>query len=254
MKAFFKFIVVLVVIALIVAGAGYAVLSFGRKANVDWEQQDLDSMMSKTGVKVSNVSDLTVENVSSGNFKVKGTRQVDTSLTSEEFSAMVASANDESGALKDFRINFLDDGELELSFKLPPNISEILEDWGVLDLLTKNDPGFTLLSITGGSVISLTDSLIKYLSNLVENKPIYARGTLEKTGYNQVSVSIEEIRVGFIPLNRSTVDTVEEKTELFVNTFITSQNGFRIEELRIENGKIYYKGTLPSEIEGIPVS
>jgi len=37
----------------------------------------------------------------------------------------------------------------------------------------------------------------------------------------------------------------------FVNRFITNSNGFSIEELRVEEGELYFKGTLPEEINGI---
>lgn len=32
---------------------------------------------------------------------------------------------------------------------------------------------------------------------------------------------------------------------------ISKEKGFSIEELRIEDGKLYYKGTLPAEITGV---
>ncbi len=44
------------------------------------------------------------------------------------------------------------------------------------------------------------------------------------------------------------ISKAEAGTIQFVNALITSDNGFSIEELRVEDGKLYYKGTLPAEI------
>ena len=251
MKSFFVVILVLVIIAGLVVGGGYVVLNFGSKADVKWAESDLDSMVSKSGVSVKNIDELNVENIARGSYKTSGSMDIDTSFTSEEFTAMVASANDEKGPLKDFKINFMDDDQLELSFSLPKDIDELIKEAGILDSLKKNDVRFIMLSMARGGTLSLTQMVVERLSGLVGGKPIYAKGTLKKAGINSVHVKIDAIKVGLIPLDRATIDTVEEITEDFVNTFLASSNAFTLEELRIEDGKLYYKGTLPKEIEGI---
>jgi hypothetical protein len=253
MRGFLKFLVVLIVIVVIIAGIGYVVLNFGSKVDTEWTQTDLESLIGKTEANADNISDLTIVNIANGKYTVSGSNSVDTSFTDAEISAMVASANDESGPVRDFKIAFTDGDQVEMSFKLSPNVSEMMKEEGFLDTLRVNTPGLIMLSLVKGNVISLTETLVNYLMELVDNKPIYASGTLIKSDSNHVSVDIVTLKVGSLPLPESTIDTVEEKTEIFVNTFITSENGFRIDELRVEDGALYYRGTLPSEIEGIPI-
>lgn len=253
MKAFLKFLIILIVIVAILAGAVYVVLNFGKKVDVHWTQDDLKSWYYKTGTIVENINDLNVENIARGEYSTRGTREVDTYLTSEEFSAFVASANDEKGPLKEFKVRFSENDQFEIGFKLPPDIEALIEEAGILDVIRSKNVSVVFLSLMKGTMISLTERLVDYLAGVVSNKPIYAKGTLTKSGMNEVSVNIESVRVGSVPLNRETLDLIEEKTEFFVNTFISSTNGFRIDELRIEDGKLYYKGTLPQEIEGIPI-
>ena len=254
MKFILKFLAVLIILVVILGGAGYLLLNLGRSVNVDWTQDDLDSLVSKTGVDVSGIENLNVENIARNSYTTSGVDQVDTAISSEEFSAMVAAANDETGPLRDFKVNFMDDGELEMSFKLSPEIAELIEEAGIFEEIELQSSGVSFLNMTSSGNLSLTQKLVEYLSQAVNNKPIYAKGILERSGYNTVKVKIEEIKVGFVPLDRSTLDLIEEKTEYFVNNFLSSDNGFKLEELRIDDGKLYYKGTLPKEITGIPIN
>jgi len=254
MKFILKFIAVLIIIVVILGGAGYLLLNLGRSVDVEWTQEDLDSLVSKIGVDVKGLENLSVENIARNSYRTSGVNQVDAAITSEEFSAMVAAANDESGPLRDFKVNFMEDGELEMSFKLSPDIAELIEEAGILEDVELQSVGANYLNMTSVGSLSLTQQLVEYLSQAANNKPIYAKGTLERSGYNNVDVRIDEIRVGIVPLDRATVDLIEEKTEFFVNNFLSSDNGFRLEELRIDDGKLYYKGTLPEEITGIPIS
>lgn len=51
-------------------------------------------------------------------------------------------------------------------------------------------------------------------------------------------------------MSAEVVARVETEVVNFVNRVLSSTNGFTIEELRVEDGALYYKGTLPAEIQG----
>jgi hypothetical protein len=61
------------------------------------------------------------------------------------------------------------------------------------------------------------------------------------------------LKVGQIPMSNEVIEKVEYETLRFVNGLLSDVNGISIEELRVENGELYYKGTLPSEIKGVKI-
>jgi hypothetical protein len=96
----------------------------------------------------------------------------------------------------------------------------------------------------------LTNFVVDYITSVAANKPVYASGELTKTSNNSINVRIDSLKVGRINMNEKVISRVELEVTAFVNRFITSANGFSIEELRVEEGKLYFKGTLPEEING----
>ncbi|MDP3058712.1 MAG: hypothetical protein Q8N36_04580, partial [bacterium] len=100
------------------------------------------------------------------------------------------------------------------------------------------------------AAVDITEYTINLLTGLAANKPIYAKGSLERYSANNVIVDITEVKLGIIPLPAATLKTLSGYVSLFVNTHITSENGFSIQELRVIDGQLFYRGTLPAEIRG----
>jgi hypothetical protein len=84
--------------------------------------------------------------------------------------------------------------------------------------------------------------------NYVGGKPVYANGYLRRTSGNTVEIKITELKVGAISMSPEIISRTEYEVGIIVNGLFAPNHGFNIQELRIENGQMYYKGTVPSEI------
>ncbi|NTV89243.1 MAG: hypothetical protein HGA22_02600 [Clostridiales bacterium] len=245
-KFLIAIVVILVLAALLFYGVPKFILGGGKNVEVAVTEQDYISGMQKINVSIPDMDAVNLINLAEKNFTAKGTVAVDSYLTNSEMSAIVTKANEKNGPIKDFKINFTGTNQGDISFELTDKAidyfrtSEILKGMKI--------PGVTLMAGTAG-FISLNDFVANYISSLANNAAVFARGSLVKTGANSVSVSITELTVGSVSMSPDVISKVENGTAQFVNAIITSDNGFSIEELRVEEGKLYYKGTLPAEME-----
>jgi hypothetical protein len=168
-------------------------------------------------------------------------------------SALIEEANKAKGPISDFRVAFHDDNQGELSFQLTDNFVDFLVEENIVNNFDEKrillNP---MLALTVANA-DLRNFVIDYITNVAANKPVYASGELTKTSSNNINVRIDALQVGRVPMNARVISRVELEVTRFVNGFIASSNGFSIEELRVEEGKLYFKGTLPEEINGIAI-
>ncbi len=210
--------------------------------------------MEKSQIIIEDIQEINLNTLLQGDFSTKDTNEIDEIFTASEMSALISSANKDFGPIKDVRVSFKDNGKGEISFFLSESIFDFLEAEGIISSLiipqvyaiennaSENNSSFGA---------SLTDAIITYVANLVDSKPIYTTGELYRDSENSVQIKIESLHVGRVPLPSDTVKKVEYETVRVVNTIISRENGFHIEELQIRDGEMYYRGTLPKEIKGV---
>lgn len=257
-------------ISKVVAGLGVLllivvfVLNTGKGVKIAWTEADYSSGIAKTGIKIDDMNSINLASLATGSFQTKGKVNVNSSFTSAEVTALIAKANATSGPIKDVAVKFSGDNQGEVSFKISEAfIKTIKEEDLIRKFLQKGEqrcPGnleelvLTILIETasiGLHRVDLTEFTVDLLSSLAANKPIYARGSLERFSANSVTIDIQEVRVGQIPLPQATLQTIEHYVGVFISTLISPQNGFNIQELRVEDGQLLYKGTMPAEIRGV---
>ncbi len=239
----------LIIIVIIIAGA-YVTLSTGKKVDVTYSTEDFNSAISKSSIKIADIKEINLITLANKNFTVSGTNTVDITLSNEEMSALIDMANQSGGPVSDFRVAFLGGNSGEISFKLTDQFVNFIQEHNMILIPTSKSLAFSSVFPIASSSNSITDTVIKFITNVAANKPVYAKGTLTKTSEHSVTVHIESLKVGQLPLGADVISKVETEVVNFVNTLLSESNGFSIEELRIENGSIYYKGTLPAEIKG----
>jgi hypothetical protein len=247
MKKFFMFLLILLAIGF---GAGYFFLNTGTTVDVQYTNSDYQSVLQKTNVKTNAIESINLIAIGQGDYKTVGQQAADVSFSNAEMSALIEEANKVRGPISDFRVAFHDNNNGELSFNLTENFVDFLVEENIVRNLEKKRMVMSpILALTSANA-DLTNFVVNYITSVAANKPVYASGELTKTSNNSINVRIDSLKVGRVNMNERVISRVELEVTAFVNRFITSSNGFSIEELRVEEGKLYFKGTLPEEING----
>ena len=254
MKTSSKILLVVVVTFFVVLTSFYIALNTGPKVRTVWTEEEVVSGLEKAGIEIENIEEIDLETLAKGSFSTTGTNDIDESFTQEEMSALIASANEASGPIKDFKVAFNCDGQGEVSFRLSEGFVEFLEDqyvvsdFSFIKKVRADGHNSTFGDTSDGSI---TKALIDYIVSYVDNRPVYAMGELYRDSANSVQINISSLKVGQIPMPQTVIDRVELETVRIVNSIISRDNGFHIEEMEVRDGAIYYRGTLPAEVEGV---
>gem|GEM_PF-5563891 len=217
------------IILLIAAGLVLAGLSMGGRVHIGFVASDYEALSSRTGIDAKKLGAASKEDLISRDIKTTGKTYIDTHMNSEEFTALMQYIAKENGFLRDFSIWFEDEGKFSMSFRLPRDMPGLIKDTDIF----AGRPG------------------IRRMIWISSNKILSIDGDLSRMGRNQVHIKTEDIKIGAIPLGRSARADVEEELNRSLNLFISQENGFDILDIEIDQGKLYYKGTIPAKIEGI---
>ena len=243
-----KFFMVLLIIIILAFGGTYFALNTGSEVDVEWTADDFNSGITKSAVAIEDIREINLVTLAKKDYTTTGINTVDASFTNSEMSALIDMANADGGPISNFKVSFNGNNEGEMSFKLTDSFVQFIQDQNMIQNL---DSKFAWIPyLQSASTNNITDTVIKFITNTAVNKPVYAKGTLSRTTDQSVSIHIESLKVGQIPMSQNVVSKVETEVLRFVNNVLSSTEGFTIEELRVEDGALYYKGTLPAEIQG----
>lgn len=243
------FVGLLIIIFLVVVG-GFVFISTGKQVSVEWDETDYNTALDKSNIEMADIEEVNLVTLARGDFSTSGTNQVETSFTNAEMSALIDTANANGGPITNFKVAFNGNNEGEMSFRLTDAFIDFIQEQNMIQLLNRKTAVNTFLMPLASASNSTTDTVIKIITSVAVNKPVYANGTLSRSDSNAVSIHITTLKVGQLTLSDDIVRKVESEVLRFVNGLLTSTNGFTIEELRVEDGALYYKGTLPAEIKG----
>jgi hypothetical protein len=216
------------IILLVAAGLVLAGLSMGSRVNMGFVGSDYEALSSRTGISAKDLGAASKEDIISRSIKTTGKTVIDTYITSEEFTALMAYISKENGLIRDFSIWFEDEGEFEMSFRLVRDMPGLIKD---TDIFAKN-PG------------------IRRMIWVASNKILSIDAKITRQGRNEVLIKAEKIKIGAISLGRAAEAGIEEELNRLINLYITQENGFMLLDLEITSGKLYYKGIIPAKIEG----
>ncbi len=245
-----KFFLGLLVIILLVGIGGFVFFSTGKQVDVKWDETDYVTAVDKTSIEVADIEEINLITLARGDFTTSGTNQIESSFTNAEMSAIIDTANANGGPITNFKVAFNGNNEGEMSFKLTDAFIDFIQEQNMIQLTNQKIAYNAFLMPLASASNSASDTVIKIISSVASNKPVYAKGTLSRTNSNTVNIYISTLKVGQLTLSEDIVRKVESEVLLFVNNLLTSTNGFTIEELRVEDGALFYKGTLPAEING----
>lgn len=243
------FLGLLIIIFLVVVG-GFVFISTGKQVDVEWDETDYVTAIDKSNIEVADIEEINLITLARDDFSTSGTNEIETAFTNAEMSALIDTANANGGPISNFKVSFNGNNEGEMSFKLTDSFIDFIQEQNMIQLLNRKMAINTFLMPLASASNSTSDTVIKIITSVASNKPVYAKGTLSRTDSNSVSIHISTLKVGQLTLSDDIVRKVESEVLFFVNRLLSSTNGFSIEELRVEDGALFYKGTLPAEING----
>jgi hypothetical protein len=240
----------LLLIIVLVGVGGFIYFSIGKQVDVDWDETDYVTALDKSSIEVADIEEINLVTLAKGDFTTTGTNAIEASFTNAEMSALIDTANANGGPITNFKVSFNGNNEGEMSFRITDAFIDFIQEQNMIQLTNQKTAYSTFLMPLASASNNLSDTVIKIISSVASNKPVYAKGTLSRTNSNAVSIDITTLKVGQLTLSEDVVQKVEDQVLLFVNRVLSSTNGFTIEELRVDDGALFYKGTLPAEING----
>lgn len=220
-----KFFLGLLIIILLIVVGGFLFINTGKEVAVEWDETDYVTALEKADVDVADIEEINLITLARGDFTTSGTNQIETSFTNAEMSALIDTANANGGPISDFKVSFNGDNEGEMSFRLTDAFIDFIQEQNMIHLSNEKMATIRFLMPLASTSNNMTDTVIE----------------------------ITHLQVGQFTLSDDIVRKVESEVLNFVNQLISSTNGFAIEELRVEDGALFYKGTLPAEIKGAKI-
>jgi hypothetical protein len=231
MKGFFKFLIGLIIVVALVIGGLYSAISIPKKVNVSWTEKDMKSYMSKAKAQIFDpsgkdptIKPASMEDLLFNNFKATGSIPVEGVITSSEVTAMVNTVTRGTGLFKDLRLGFREDGTMEASAYIGPEIDKIV------NLFPEVKP---------------YENLIR----MAEGKPIYMRYTLTRVGNKKFDAHTQELQVGQVPIPLAQAGDGLTKAGTTLNNMMAKIDGFSCEQLKIDKEGFHFKGSIPDKLE-----
>ncbi len=231
-----KIALILLVLGVMLIGGVFFILNTGPQVEATWDEQDFHSGIERSQIVIDSIDEINLETLANGNFSVQDLNEIEDSFTSQEMSALISQANEHGGPIRNVNVSFDNNGEGQVSFELSDHFVDFLQ----------NQAGFAEFIPDH----TLVDTVTQHLTNMLNNRPVYAQGNLSRASSNAVDIQINQLTIGRIPLTSGITERVELETTKLVNRIISQSNGFSIEELKVEDGRLNYKGTLPKHIKG----
>ncbi|BAL81227.1 hypothetical protein [Caldisericum exile] len=224
MKKLIKVLVWLVAILVIIGGfLSLNVKGKPRDLGVRYAEKDYQNVIKKSQL----TKDKAPQSGSVKDYKYvwSGKVNVGTTYTQEEITAWLNENRPSYFAFKNVQVKINNDGTIEAGANV---------DFKAL------------------SNYALTEDEKKYVPSFIpDSAPVYAKGVIYVQN-NQVHIEPQSVVVGFIPvpsnlLKRENISYVENKIESLIPTI----PNLYIETLKVENGKLIYKGTGPKSLTRI---
>ncbi len=234
MKFLIKLISFAITIVVIVFLATQIIFRGGTAVESYWSEDDFVTVVEKLQLESEVISDYNLTNFVVGNISVEDTVGIDGYFTSEEISAFIVKANESYGPVSNVAVS-LSGERKEASFTLTTAAVDAIKDVGVVRQYIQKAP----------------EEVVDYVVKTISGKLIYTKGDIALKQSGEIDIVIDDLRIGMITVPQNIKEEVQRELAIMVNSIITPENGFSIEELRFEDGQLYYRGTVPSKLEAL---
>lgn len=233
LKGFLAFILLVAIGLAVLAGVTISKLTIDHyDLKIEGDEKDYESGLGKIKTTIKgDIADLHLLNIYNGQYEVKGSVPVEAEITSAEVYALMNKANEPYGPLRNIQIKWAQGNKFEFYCVIDKSIMSVVNKH--MGLSEKDNP-----------------FLVKWTGRILNNKPIYGKGSFSLVSPNYVDIDMDTVILGNRTLKDDSVALIQRELGNLVNKAISTENGVSIEQLSVKNGALYFKGTLPSEIKG----
>ena len=75
--------------------------------------------------------------------------------------------------------------------------------------------------------------------------PVYAAGSIVKSGSSNIAIEIQAIEVGLLPVPKKYIEQGQDGLNALVNSQLAKMPGLKIDLLEINNNALLFKGNYP---------
>jgi hypothetical protein len=216
--------IVLIFVLLIGIAAGLFFLP--KTVSVTYSQTDLQSYIDKGGITLTE-SSASIEDIFFGNYVSIGRRQVEGVITSAEATAILNEVVKGNSILTKIRVKFVGDNKYIASAQIGNDLSAVYTRFPAAK-----------------DFESLIDTTIK-------GRSIYGEGTLIQGDGKPFEASFTNISIGYVPFPVDQANDYGTYLGTEMNRIFDTLPGFSMESFKIDEEGLHFKGTIPTEIQGL---
>jgi len=230
LKGCFSFVLLMIIAITVVTGLIiHKLKSDDHNINIVWDDQDYESGIKKAKTQVNgDIAELNLLTVYYGAYKTEGTVNINDKFSEKEINAILNKANS-TGPVKDINIKFRSNNRFE--FKCRPDSS-------IMPIMNKH---------LGLSEIDNAFA-VKWISRIINNKPIYGNGYVEIISENHIRLHMDYAKIGNIAIKGDSLLKLRLELESLINSILAKKNGIVIKNLNIDEGSLDFSGSLPAKI------
>jgi len=216
--------IVLIFVLLVALGIGLFFIP--KSVSVTYSQTDLQSYIDKGGITL-NENSASIEDLFFGTYNSVGRRQVEGVITSAEATAILNEVVNGNSILTKIRVKFVGDNKYIASAQIGNDLSAVYDRFPA----AKDFEG-------------IIDSTVK-------GRSIYGEGTLVKGDGKAFEASFTNVSIGYIPFPVDQANDYGAYLGTEMNRIFDTLPGFSMESFKIDKDGLHFKGTIPTEIQGI---
>jgi len=219
----FRNIILLIVLLI---GISVGLLFLPKSVNVSYTEADLQSYIAKGGITL-NENSASIEDIFFGSYVSIGRREVEGVITSEEATAILNEVANLNSVLTNIRVKFVADNTYIASAQIGNDLSMVYERFPATN-------GYQ----------SIIDTTLK-------GRSIYGEGTLVQGVDRPFEADFKNISIGFVPFPTDQANTYGTYLGTEMNRIFDTLPGFSMESFKIDEEGLHFKGSIPTEIQGI---
>jgi hypothetical protein len=197
-----------------------------KTVSVTYSQTDLQSYIDKGGITLTE-SSASIEDIFFGNYVSIGRRQVEGVITSAEATAILNEVVKGNSILTKIRVKFVGDNKYIASAQIGNDLSAVYTRFPAAK-----------------DFESLIDTTIK-------GRSIYGEGTLIQGDGKPFEASFTNISIGYVPFPVDQANDYGTYLGTEMNRIFDTLPGFSMESFKIDEEGLHFKGTIPTEIQGL---